>query len=579
LAPARFQRPVGPEHRWVRRPLAATMWIIGCLALFAFYLRISLTAAVTSDGANNALQAWDMLHGHLLLHGWIVGDATYYTLDLPVLAVTEIFFGLCDLTSHVASALTYLIVTVSAVAVALTDSRGLARVARCGVVAAVMTAMFHVESNVPYLLGAPDHTGTSAFLLVSFLLIDRAPARRFTPPLLCAILCAGQIGDATIRYVAVPAIVLVCSYRAVTAWKVRTGDAACALAAAASVPLASVVRAMMRHFGAYQMVAPKTTISPPWQWPHNAALALHAVGVLFGVGIGASSSSLARGAGYMLGLACLLAAAAGFARVAMTWRTASRAEQLLCAAIVINISAYVISTVPVSSNPYEIAAVLPCGAVLAARAFVPGHIGDTLWDGMAAGLVAIGALLPLTAAAAQPAAAVPTAPLSAWLKAHGLTYGLAGYWDSSVITLQSGNQVQVRAVTMYGSQVFRYDWETNTLWFDASRHDATFVITDLAGSGLSPSAESYFGKPVKIEHVAQWTILIYQKNLLEQVAIAATGPQWLVQPGAIAGPPPCPPCGSNAPLNTRRPHPKARLRPVPAHLITRSYMALTPTSR
>src|SRR5208282_6745659 len=107
----------------------------------------------------------------------------------------EIFFGLCNLTSNVASALTYLIVTVSAVAVALTDSRGLARVARCGVVVAVMTAMFHVESNVPYLLGAPDHTGTSAFFLVSFLLIDRAPARLFTPPLLCAILCAGRIGD------------------------------------------------------------------------------------------------------------------------------------------------------------------------------------------------------------------------------------------------------------------------------------------------------------------------------------------------------------------------------------------------
>ena len=352
------------------------MWIIGCMALFAFYLRISLTAALTSDGANNALQAWDMLHGHLPLHGWIIGDATYYTLDLPVLAVTEIFFGLCDLTSHVASALTYLIVTVSAVALALTDSRGLARVARCGVVVAVMTVMFHVESNVPYLLGAPDHTGTSAFFLVSFLLIDRAPARRFTPPLLCAILCAGRIDDATIRYVAVPAIVLVCSYRAVTAWKVRTGDAACALAAAASVPLASVVRAVMRHFGAYQMVAPKTAISPPWLWPHNAVLALHAVGVLFGADVGSSSSSLARGAGYILGLACLLAAAAGFARVAVTWRTASRAEQLLCAAIVINISAYVISTVPVSSNPYEIAAVLPCGAVLAARAFVPGHIGE-----------------------------------------------------------------------------------------------------------------------------------------------------------------------------------------------------------
>ncbi len=494
------------------------------MTLFAFYLRVSLTGHVTSDGANNALQAWDMLHGHLLLHGWIIGDATYYTFELPVLVFTEIFFGLSDLTSHVASALTYLIVTVSAVAVALPGSRGLARVARCGVVIVVMTAMFHVGVYVAYLLlGAPDHTGTAAFLLVSFLLIDRLPARRYTPPLLLAILCAGQIGDATVRYVAVPAVVVVCGYRVVAARKVGTGDAANALAAATSVPLASAVRAVMLHFGAYQMVAPKTAISPPRQWPHNAVLTGHAIRVLFGAHLGAGSPSLARDAGYFLGLACLLAAAAGFARVVWTWRTASRAEQLLCAAIVINLSAYVISTMPGPGNPYEVVAVLPCGAVLAARACVPAHIG-ALRAGMAAGLAAVAALLLLTIAAARPVDAVPTAPLSAWLEAHELTYGLAGYWNSSVITLHSSNRIQVRAVTMHGSQVVPRDWETNTSWYDASQHQATFVIIDLHGSGLSPSAERYFGKPAKIGHVAHWAILIYRKNLLEQVAVAGAGP-------------------------------------------------------
>ena len=74
-------------------------------------------------------------------------------------------------------------------------------------------------------------------MLVSFLLIDRAPGRRFTPPLLCAILCAGQIGDATVRYVAVPAILLVCAYRVLAARKIRTADTAILLAAAASLPL------------------------------------------------------------------------------------------------------------------------------------------------------------------------------------------------------------------------------------------------------------------------------------------------------------------------------------------------------
>jgi len=512
--PTRFQLPADRDYRWRRRALGATAWIVGCIALFACYLRISFTAHVSSDGANNALQAWDMLHGHLLLHGWVLGDATYYTLELPLLALTEIFFGLQDLTSHVASALSYLIVTVIAVAIALTDSRGLARVARCGVVVVVLTAMFHVEPNTPYLLGAPDHTGTSAFILVSFLLIDRVPARRYTPPLLLVILCAGQIGDATVRYVAVPAVVVVCAYRVLAARKIRTGDAANALAAVVSVPLTALVRALMLHFGAYQMIAPRTAISPPRQWPHNAALAWHALRVLFGAEAGSGSPSLARNAGYILGIACLLAAAAGFARVVWIWRTASRAEQLLCAAIVINLVAYVISTMPIPTNPYEVVAVLPCGAILAARACVPGRIGSTLRAGLATGLAAIAALLPLAIATPRPAAAQPTAPLSAWLEAHGLTYGLADYWSSSIVTLETGNRVRVRAVNVNGSHVFPYFWESSTLWYNPSRNDPTFLIVDPAAPGLSPSAGRIFGKPERIGHVARCEILIYRKNLL-----------------------------------------------------------------
>ena len=40
-----------------RRWWAAAAWAGGSLALFAFFLRISLGSRVNSDGANNALQA------------------------------------------------------------------------------------------------------------------------------------------------------------------------------------------------------------------------------------------------------------------------------------------------------------------------------------------------------------------------------------------------------------------------------------------------------------------------------------------------------------------------------------------
>jgi hypothetical protein len=215
----------------------AAVWI-GCgIALFALLLRISLIHRFDSDGANNALQSWEMLHGNVLLHGWLIGDATYYTLELPLYAITEAVLGLHILTGHVASVLTFLIVVAFAAALAMTDSRGLSRAARCLVVIAVLASQMLTGGGASTLLEEPDHLGTSAIMMAAFLLIDRAPGRRLTAPLLCVILCAGQIGDATVRYVAVPAILLVCAYRIVAARKIGTGDTAIAVAAAESVPL------------------------------------------------------------------------------------------------------------------------------------------------------------------------------------------------------------------------------------------------------------------------------------------------------------------------------------------------------
>ena len=207
-----------------------------------------------SDGANNALQGWDLLHGHLLLHGWILGDATYYSFELPLYAITEAVIGLSSLTGHVVSALTYLIVAACAVVLATAGSKGLSRALRGAAVIAVLGSPLLTLRGVSILLSAPDHTGTSAIMMGSFLLIDRVPGGRFTPPLLCAILCAGQIGDATVRYVAVPAILLVCAYRIAAARKIKTPDTAILLAAAASVVLAHVIRIVMQRLGAYAMV-------------------------------------------------------------------------------------------------------------------------------------------------------------------------------------------------------------------------------------------------------------------------------------------------------------------------------------
>ena len=108
----------------------------------------------------------------------------------------------------------------------------------------------------------------------------------------------------------------------------------------------------------------------------------------------------------------------------------------------INITVYVISSMPTSGGQREIVAVLPCGAVLAARACVPSRIVGAWRAPVAIAAVAVVALVPLAAAATRSPATPAAARLSTWLEAHGLTYGIGGYWDASAVTVQSGDRVQ-----------------------------------------------------------------------------------------------------------------------------------------
>jgi hypothetical protein len=509
-------------HPAARRWRAAALWVGTGLALYAFLLRISFSERINSDGANNALQAWDLVHGHLLLHGWHIGDATFYAFELPLNGIMQLIFGLGDDATHIASALTYLIVAACAAALAVADSRGAARAARCAVVVAVLAMPLLYVPDVWLLLEEPDHYGTAMFILVSFLLADRVPGRRFTAPLLCAILCAGQISDLTVRYVAVPAIVAVCAYRMLAARKLQAREVALATAAAASVPLEAMIRAVMVHLGGFVMVAPLARLSSPRLWPQHASVTWSNLRQLFGAIPGPDAKLGSLGAA--LGLACLLAAVAGLARVAWNWRRASRAEQLLAVAIVCNAGVYLISVMPLpSAGTHEIVAVLPCGAVLAARALVPARITGTLRAVPAAAATALVALVPLVTAATRPPMPPVTAPLTSWLAAHRLTYGVARYWDASAATLQSGDRVRIRAVDVHknvnkpGFNIHVPGWETNALWYDASAYQATFALADVQGRYRVAWFEDFFGKPAATHRVGDWLVLVYRRNLLRQV--------------------------------------------------------------
>jgi hypothetical protein len=207
-------------------------------------------------------------------------------------------------------------------------------------------------------------------------------------------------------------------------------------------------------------------------------------------------------------------------------------SQLLLVGIVTNLAAYLPSSLAGSTalNAREFAPVLPFAAVLAART-----LGDQLGARLRgrtrpdrAVAAALAALLGLSVAGLVaetriPVAANPLARLESFLVAHHLRTGLGGYWDASVITVDTGGAVTVRAVTAGCLQP--YAWESKAEWYEPAGGAATFLLSSAAPGYFSrwlpgPAAQRRLDAVARpsapaVLHPGQgYTVRVYQGNLL-----------------------------------------------------------------
>jgi len=467
------------RRRWVE----VAAFIVAGLALFAVYLRLSRTVPENSDQANILLVASDMLHGNLLLHGWYLTDVSFYTTELPQYALLEIFFGVHANTAHIAAAMTYTLV-----------------------------------------------------VLLAVLLLDRAPQRWWVPVLTGLGLAWVLVADQIVLVVGVVPLAVVCALRVLQAavrerslsrgLAGRTHELSLIAAAGVAAGLAWVAERVLRALGGY-------ILSPvPFKFTmHDIPANLHSLWALPQI-FGADYRGLAGGPYYTALLHMVSLAVVGLALLLLAWRFfagAALIDQVLGVAIVLNIGLFVVTSAG-SEGPHEIAVVAPFGAALAARMLAGRQATGARATGLArraravaygAGVVVLaGYLGGLAHDVVQPASPPAFARVASWLQAHHLRYGLGGYWESSIVTVQTDGQVKVRALLKptLGPDL----WLAKPAWYDPAAQQANFVVlssTPGFTNNWEPRAliSKYFGRPAQVYNFGPYTVMVWDRNLLASI--------------------------------------------------------------
>ena len=416
--PGRRRRP-RPSARTAPRALAVIAFCAAVVGLFACYQRVSATFPVGSDGASNALEAWDLLHGNWLLRGWTFTDVSFYTTELPEYAAVEWARGLNTSVVHAAAAITYTLLVLTAAALARGRSRGPEGWARALIAGGIMLAP-QLGNGIHVLLSQPDHVGTQVPLLGIFLLLDRVPRRWHTVAAIWALLVVTIVADKiAIMDAAVP-LVVVCLFYAARARtplmrgvdsgtaqsapsrgrgsrhvrneagtpaqgeagrvgdrvSARSFELLVACAAIAAVGAAELILLGISRLGGFTLLPVETRIVTPAGLPGHLSMTLVDTLNLFGAGVTTVQPGPQTAFAWLhLPGVALATAALGIALWRMPFRR-DLVSDVLAVGLVVNLADFIASAIP--STPFdtrELVAVLPYGAVLAGRIFGPWLAG------------------------------------------------------------------------------------------------------------------------------------------------------------------------------------------------------------
>jgi hypothetical protein len=372
-----------------------------------------------------------------------------------------------------------------------------------------------------------DHVGTGVPMLLIFLVLDRGPRRWYLPPVIALMLAWATIGDRIVIAAAIIPLAVVCAIR-VYRGVVLVGRPLAALwfevsliaASVASLGISLLVARVLGRLGGFTLIPLGTEVAKLSGLERHFRLTGNGVLGLYGAGFSGlpPGAQTAIAAVHLAGLA--LAGWALCRALRRFFRCDDLLVQVLAVAILADLAAFAFSSLPRTLwDTRQIAAVLPFGAALAGRLLAGDLLRARLVPALAVILACYTAALGFDVA--QPDIPAHDQALSDWLVAHHFTYGLSNYFEGNITTLDSGGRVHLVAVSWGADKSVPRAYQSDASWYDPKLHYADFVVNTGADQpkAIIPSGDLLraFGRPATIYQDGPYTILVWHKNLLDDL--------------------------------------------------------------
>lgn len=505
-----------PELRGAARErlLGGVATAAGGALLFAICQRLLAPVTITSDTASAVLQGKAIVSGNVLLHGWTLSRASFLATDLPFYALTAALRGASVDAARDAGAVIFSLLVLSACWLARGEARGREAVLRMAIPFLMLMAAAS-GTGVHKLLLGPFHVGTTLFLLLALIVVDRAAHRLPGLFILWVLLTLAVMSDMLAVFVGVVPLAFVAAARQVERRSVKWPDAGVLLGAVLALPASVLLMWLLSRQHSFSTLPLQGELVRIQDIPTNLALTAKGALLVFGVDFLVRRPTLAS----LPTLVCLVGlvlVAALWWRTIRSWRSDERPDlvtQALAVGMAADVAAYLFSNQPVDlwTSRYLIP-LLVFGAVLAGRR-APGW----LWRGrfrVLAVTIALAYAGVLVLSLRAPAEVNHAAALGAFLERQHLSYGLGGYWDASSVTVETGGRVRLGPIDINGGTATPYRWEAADTWYDPSvpENDARFVVRDPSWS--RSSLETAFGPPSREYRVDGYDVLVWDRNLL-----------------------------------------------------------------